>query len=288
MLIICATAMAQESQIAVYVVSNELSAAEKKVLGNRISTVFVQSGQYKEAVRNDVFLNAIAKETKKQRDGSVDDEQIRELGKQAGVKFVIVADFTYAFKVYNINAKLLDVETAISDKAANIEMDSIDDIGKVASEIFKQISGTTTGKQVFTDTRDGKNYNIMDIGGLTWFVQELNYEKDKYAYDEAMKACPSGWHLPTNSDWNVLEKSFTENVKEIFTKTSTGKWWSATVDSDYYVHKSRGLFKSDRKILHKMVCYWAYGKYYNEGIRLWNYKISTEDDMKYYVRCVKN
>ena len=39
--------------------------------------------------------------------------------------------------------------------------------------------------QSFTDPRDGQAYKIVQIGNLTWFAQNLNYEVDG-------SVCPEG------------------------------------------------------------------------------------------------
>ena len=75
----------------------------------------------------------------------------------------------------------------------------------------------TVNGMTMTDTRDNKNYKLMQIGGKLWMAQDLNYsgvtsecyneQEDKcktngrlYTYNSAQKACPTGWHLPTREE----------------------------------------------------------------------------------------
>ena len=73
----------------------------------------------------------------------------------------------------------------------------------------------------FTDSRDGQSYDVVKIGGLTWFAENLNFvtegsvcpEGDSrncdkygrlYTWDDAQAACPEGWNLPDSADFALL------------------------------------------------------------------------------------
>jgi len=72
------------------------------------------------------------------------------------------------------------------------------------------------------DARDGRRYATTTIGTQTWLSEDLAYPLDGsrcygdlaencqirgrlYDWPSALHACPEGWHLPSDSDWSVLE-----------------------------------------------------------------------------------
>lgn len=85
------------------------------------------------------------------------------------------------------------------------------------------VSGQDKG--TFADKRDGHVYKWVKTGPQVWMITNLRfitpagswiYNNDSasgvsygrlYDWPTALKACPKGWHMPTDNDWALLIKN---------------------------------------------------------------------------------
>ena len=141
----------------------------------------------------------------------------------------------------------------------------------------------------FKDSRDGKTYKTVNVGGKTWMAQNLNfaakgskcyaeggvvvvgwddYKKPittkisnakvqaicaeygrLYVWETANKACPAGWRLPSDDEWTELENAVGDKAGK---KLKAARSWEEDYSSmdDYgWSALPGGLGQSDGSFL---------------------------------------
>jgi len=194
------------------------------------------------------------------------------------------------------------------------------------------------------DSRDGKEYKVTVIGTQTWMAENLNYDASGICYSNnetncatygrlygwamAMDLpttcnsslcasqidtkhqgiCPSGWHLPSRAEWNVLMKfvnpSCSDNVGRIcddagtYLKATSG-WDYNNYGSDRYAFSALPGGKNQDVIkffdVGKYGYWWSSSEYSSNSAFIWSTDgrdAYTDGKSKSYelysVRCLKD
>ena len=260
-LALCAVAAAQgKDTVAVYMDGAEPKSipGSFKIFSGELGKAISRSTQYIAVNRSNNILDNLAKELNYALSGAVKDggAERKKIGKQLGVQYLCVVEVSpvgTTGREFYVTAKLVNVTSAVEVNSATAkgELKEPDNMMALARAIALELTGVdvwagsggggsnTTGT-TFTDSRDGKTYKTVTIGGKRWFAQNLNYATsgskcyenntgncDKYGrlytWDDAMKACPAGWHVAKDEEWEALVKTAGgEKVAGTKLKSSTG------------------------------------------------------------------
>ena len=172
-----------------------------------------------------------------------------------------------------------------------------------------------------TDKRDGKKYRTIKIGQQKWLSENLNYDDGKggskcyenkqdycakygrlYTWDDAMKACPAGWHVPKIKEWWELINYVGGEAEAGKKFKSTSGWGDDGNGTDEYGFSALpgGFGQSDDGNFYGVSIrgYWWSATEYNDlnaWIRYMNYDIDSmgrqgggKTSYLFSVRCIEN
>ncbi|GBU23978.1 hypothetical protein R83H12_00598 [Fibrobacteria bacterium R8-3-H12] len=160
---------------------------------------------------------------------------------QGGIKYIISIEMPESIDGYSLTARMMDVETSeiVKMSIAESKLENSKDIQTTAQEIIAGLfdlsenssssTASNNNRATITDSRDKQIYEIVKIGNLTWMAKNMNYKTgvfwcydnensncEKYGrlydWNTAMKVCPSGWKLPSRSEWNELVQTIGKEV----------------------------------------------------------------------------
>jgi uncharacterized protein (TIGR02145 family) len=109
---------------------------------------------------------------------------------------------------------------------------------------------------ILPDTRDNKTYKAVVIGTQTWMAENLNYNATGsrcsgdntggesqnrcgtygrlYDWETAITVCPTGWHLPSKAEWEVMTNFIGGDATESKKLKATSGWVNNGNGTDDY------------------------------------------------------
>jgi uncharacterized protein (TIGR02145 family) len=174
-----------------------------------------------------------------------------------------------------------------------------------------------SGQVKFTDNRDGNVYRTITVAGATWMAENLKYKAQSgafyfdndsnnipdygvlYEWKTALNSCPSGWHLPSGTEFQTLVNYFEQ--KET--------WGEIAADPSSFGIQLGGMqdYEGTFSEMDESCYYWTSTEYDRSNAEYFSYliiddkpiiDISRKEDMvdihgtektnKYSVRCLKD
>lgn len=183
-------------------------------------------------------------------------------------------------------------ESSSSEEIVSSSSSKKDEISSSSEKVVSSSSGKASWAYLnpaisygeMTDSRDGQVYKTVVIGEQTWMAENLNFKtEDSYCYndstkycdkygrlytwEDAKKACPEDWHLPTKAEYDVLISTVGDSSFAGKMLKSTSVWGSNWNGLDEYGFSAlpAGLKTSSRYSHGEFYGYLLSSTQYNAG-----------------------
>jgi len=216
--------------------SKALDAEGLEVLGSTLASELLATNRVRVLERSQV--DQILKEQGFQQSGACDaGECAVEIGKLLTVEKMVVGSVGRLGAVQSLSLRMVDVGTGEVTKSVSKSCECPQEavLTRLAPQAVRELLGVAevspvvavpkadfSGKRgKFKDLRDGTSYPWIRVGEQVWMARNLEWDTvgsvcyqgksgngsaygRLYPWDLARRACPAGWHLPIQSEWESL------------------------------------------------------------------------------------
>ena len=137
-----------------------------------------------------------------------------QIGEALGADLLVVGSVGRISQKSMITLSLVDIAKTETRHSASRTVDGepgvlVDALPALVSELLGEkiptdTKGTANAGSV-VDTRDGTSFRWVRLGGVVWMAQDIRWKTQQlWTWDSAMTSCPTGWHLPTDEEWDAL------------------------------------------------------------------------------------
>jgi len=150
-------------------------------------------------------------------------------------------------------------------------------------QISAEVKGDTTSCPSIINPKTGKAYETINIGALCWMKEDLmnpqgsenaSYPLTFFSSSEATGACPSGWRLPVDKEWAVIN---TKQSLPLLNLSHRGQVMGSYIQNNQYaVYWSGSATSTARNCFYKHI----------QASTLFSALIKEIENRKMAVRCV--
>ena len=152
------------------------------------------------------------------------------------------------------------------------------------------------------------SWNSLNTGAYCWYDNDNNYENpygklyNFYAVDDSRNVCPTGWHVPTNSEWDSLagytgNSGYSTNIARLKSTslwdddTTCCNWCCGTNESGFNAFPGgRRNVQLGYRSLNTSAYFWLSNSYIaGFSIDLHGHYLNPTDSRAgKYIRCIKD